>query len=292
MGIVGKVHTAKRTSVKSYPNNFGDATERGLRTKRLIRTVAVMFGAPTMTSSTLRGHNSALVALFRNTEVTSDFWYERVGPAKWQLTLGAATTRGVAMDWAITVEMTMATEGPQLVVNTFHALTRDGALVKGKLHDSLRQVIGNAATTGQQPDVPPALLTEIVRSGYAPPVFEIIAMVPTQFVDDFVIQSPSALGEVLSRLTLAPHRVIESTDSGMVFEVGIDGFPSGTVAVTVQPLGDVTEIRGEITFHASGSAVADAVAYRMCTRFENELLGLLKLFGGEAASVQTEGGDQ
>jgi len=27
------------------------------------------------------------------------------------------------MDWAITVEMTMATEGPQLVVNTFHALT-------------------------------------------------------------------------------------------------------------------------------------------------------------------------
>jgi hypothetical protein len=117
-------------------------------------------------------------------------------------------------------------------------------------------------------------------------------MVPTQFVDDFVIQSPSALGEVLSRLTLAPHRVIESTDSGMVFEVGIDGFPSGTVAVTVQPLGDVTEIRGEITFHASGSAVADAVAYRMCTRFENELLGLLKLFGGEAASVQTEGGDQ
>jgi len=141
VGIVGKVHTAKRTSVKSYPNNFGDATERGLRTKRLIRTVAVMFGAPTMTSSTLRGHNSALVALFRNTEVTSDFWYERVGPAKWQLTLGAATT--VGGNGLGDHRGDDNGDGRSAISRQyFHALTRDGALVKGKLHDSLRQVIG------------------------------------------------------------------------------------------------------------------------------------------------------
>lgn len=292
MGIVGKVHTAKRTAPKQYPNNFGEGSPRVWRTKRMLRTVSLMFGAPTMTSSTLRGHNSVLVPLFVNTEVTSDFWYERVGLSKWQLTLGAATTNGVAMDWAVTVEMTLVDERPQIVLNTINALTRDGVLEKGKLHDSLRQVIGDAVTTGQQPDVPPALLSEIVRASYATPVYAVISTAPPQFVEDFAIRTPHSVAEVRDRLRLIRHRVIESTDDATVFEVGIVGSPCGMVAVHIQEIDEVTEIRGEITFHAAGSQVADAVAFGMCTRFANQLLSLLHLFDGEATLVQSEGSVQ
>ena len=278
MGIVSKAHTAKRTSAKAYPNNFGDARERLWRTKRLLQTTALMFGAPTMTSTTLRGHNSSLAPLFGIGEVTSDFWFERVKPTKWQLSLGAGTTRGIVWDWAVTVELAGTDESPQIALNTVSALTRDGVLEKGKLHDSLRQLIGNAATTGQQPEVPPAFLTEILRSSYATPVHRIIDAAPPQFVEDFVIHSPASFAEVHSVIAMCRHRVIERTDERVIFEVGLEGYPSGTVVLSIRARNDRLDVQGEVTFHASGSAVVDAVAFRMCKSFASDLMGLFKLF--------------
>ena len=291
MGIVSKAHTAKRTAAKAYPNNFGDARERLWRTKRLLQTTALMFGAPTMTSTTLRGHSSSLAPIFGIGEVTSDFWFERVKPTKWQLSLGADTARGIVLDWAVTAELAGTAESPQLVLNTVNALTRDGVLEKGKLHDGLRQVIGDAATTGRQPELPPAFLTELLRSSYATPVHAIIDAAPPQFVEDFAVHSPATVADVHSVIVMSRHRVIERTDERVIFEVGLDGYPSGTAVLTLRVRSDGVDVQGEVTFHASGGAVVDAVAFRMCKSFASDLMALFKLFDVPATLEEPKGGD-
>lgn len=282
MGFISKAQTKNRTAPKQFPNQLGNAVERVWAMEKLLQTVAVMFGAQSMTSSVLRGRQSTLVSLFNVGEVTSDFWYEKTAFTNWQLTIGAESTKGIAVDWAVSVQLGSAPEGPIVAVNTIHALTVDGALVKGELHDLLRETIGTSASSGELPDSTDTLLQEIVSASYAAPVHPVLEKTPSSFRQRFSIVSPMNQVDIQARIVLLGFRAEAISDWHFVYEIGIEGFPSGSANLFIDVAKDSSKIRGEVTFDASDDPVADAVAFQMCRGFAEQCLAILKLFGGEA----------
>jgi len=283
VGFISKSKTKNRMAPRQYPNSLGDSVERSWQTEKLLQTVSVMLGAQSMTSTILRGHQSSLVSLFNVGEIASDFWYERTEFSKWQLSLGADSTRGVALDWAIGVQMGSSSDGPNLVISTVNALTRDGALVKGDLHDRLRETIGESASSGKLPEEANSLLNEITKASYATPVHPLAQTTPPTFNRAFHIESNLTPNEVRKRLALLNYRVSSSSESEFSYEIGIEGYPSGLIKLIIEESTELVTLRGSTSFAASGDLIADAVAFRMCSGFPAECIATLKLFDGSGS---------
>lgn len=282
MGLIAKARTASRTAAKTVPNMLApdDIDDQLRATDDLIRSVACAVGSVSRSSTTLRGHTSSLVTLFGVGDVDSDLWFERLKPSEWQVALGAASSVGTTLDWAVQFVAVVQGGSPAISMATPQALTSDGALEKGAVHDSLRAAVTDAATTGVPADRSAVL--EVTTAGYATPTNPPREPVPAQFTDAFTITAEYGLQDARDRIALSSGRRELTTPDRWRVDLGITGQPCAHAQLTLldDPAG--SRLEASVSFTASGIAIADAVAHHTATAFAHSLLATMQLFDGQA----------
>jgi hypothetical protein len=280
--MISRARTTARTAEKRVVIRPGEGYEGApsTGTDAVIRHAAAHIGGVPRSSTVLRGHTCVLVAVLGLGEVASDFWFERTGRTGWTLTLGADTTSGVVIDWQVRCAEVPDPAGTALSVVTTQALTTDGALVKGDVHDGLRQLIGDgvAGLGGRDP----AAGAAVTRAGYDTPTRQLCGPTPAVFSDDFAVRTPLSVEAALQRLRLVQAPRADLGNDGMALRLGIVGQPGAHAVLTVVDLGPEREVVGHVAFAESGSVVADAVAYRRSTELARSVCDVMRLWGNDA----------
>jgi hypothetical protein len=285
MGFLDKRNTAKRTEGVRAPLTCPEGTsaaERVLMTDRVVRAAAALLGISRQRSTTLRGHSNKIVAAIGIGEIASTVWFERQGMTTWWLALGAASSTGIFLDWAIRADLTASVAGDVVTVSTPVRLTQNGALEKGALHDETRQLILNGAVGTMPPeDGLVAVSARGLRRWIFDPTLSFRADPPEPWTGRFRIRARMSHEEASTRLLLIQERCTEATQTSWSFALGIEGFAGAVGAIRCDSV-EPGILVGEVDFKPSGDSIPDRVALHKAKSFAEEVLGALKLWGGDA----------
>jgi hypothetical protein len=282
MGLISKAKTASRTAEKSVTNILGGGNGvDGLEdTDLVIRAAGAQIGAVSRRSSMVRGHTTNIVTGLGIGALASDFWFLRLEWGVWELTLGADSSAGVAIDWQVRCASVLQAGEPMLTITTPNGLTSNGALVKGDAHDSLRQLIVDGVSGIHAPDR--AAMTDISEAGYATTTNWLCNPTPSAFSDAFVITTSLSCDDTRLRVSLIQARCSQVEPDTWVYQIGVVGQAAATATIRIHDAGAHREIYGSVQFTPTGKIIGDEVAYRGASSFAASVLATVKLWKAEA----------
>ncbi|MEU6553249.1 hypothetical protein ABZ915_23645 [Streptomyces sp. NPDC046915] len=267
MGFLDRRLTANRTAPLRVPVQLpldagaGWQTQGKVVTGAVVRDAVVNARAERAESTALRGQQSSFTATFSTKPST--LWAEQSNGHGWTLTLGVLRADGLrAVDWTVSVQVVRSPEGAVAEIDTTEALTSEGALVNGKIHDRVRDRLatrfdGTAQDGWDAEDrisrhsLSPAahLLAHPVR-GHLSAAFDAVTTAP-----------PAEVLAGLERIALPVAKAPPGAPpAARHWHLGLPGSPAGRGYAEVHDEGDRRRVRGGAQVPRTRDEVGDAVA--------------------------------
>jgi hypothetical protein len=271
MGFLAKAATKKRIEPKSGPVNAALtgtpwATTGAIPTGALIRSAVFALDLTGARSSSFRGRQSSLAALFTPTW-SSHLWVETDNFKLWNFVLGIGSASGnIAADWEVKRSLSDTTA----TVGTGRYLTKDDVLQHGSHHDALRDELLRTVGLGQLTEADgEADMTTTSLKLIQP--FEDVAPDPVDLKFTIVTMLDEATSR--ERLALSGFGVLDSSGEEIRWGLGLPkNWPADHVAIGFRP----GELAGSAQVSSAGQ-IDRRVAAQALRSFVDRALFLVRV---------------